>query len=303
MDRWREVAARQEDLITREQLRACGVDRWRVRNQLAAGRWTARTSTVIATTTGAPSRAQLLWLGVLHARPPAIVGDLTAAELAGLRGWNREDVTVLLPDENAIDEVVPGVRFVRTRRPLALMVAPGSGPPRCRLEPAILHFAAYQPAHRTAEGVLAAAVQQRLTTPTALLGWIDRMRPLRRAPQLRRVLSEIDGGAQSVAELDVARMCRASGLALPRRQIRRQDRAGRGRWTDCEWRLLDGRILVLEVDGGFHLEVEHWEDDLARQRSLTAADRLVVRCSARELRETPERVARDLRALGVPRAA
>jgi very-short-patch-repair endonuclease len=60
---------------------------------------------------------------------------------------------------------------------------------------------------------------------------------------------------------------------------------------------------VLEVDGGFHMDVEEWEDDIARQRALAAPDRILVRCTSRELRDEPERVARDLITLGVPRAA
>lgn len=60
---------------------------------------------------------------------------------------------------------------------------------------------------------------------------------------------------------------------------------------------------MLEVDGSFHMQAEHWEDDVARQRGLTAPDRLVVRCTARELRDRPESVARDLLNLGVPIAA
>ncbi|MGN6722270.1 MAG: hypothetical protein ACTHJM_06630 [Marmoricola sp.] len=73
------------------------------------------------------------------------------------------------------------------------------------------------------------------------------------------------------------------------------------RFTDCEWTLGDGRTLVLEVDGSFHMEVEHWEDDLVRQRRLTSPDRLTVHCTTRELRDSPELVARDLLNLGVPR--
>lgn len=105
-----------------------------------------------------------------------------------------------------------------------------------------------------------------------------------------------------MAEIDIRRLCRRLGLAMPRRQVRRLDASGRLRFTDCEWRLPDGRILVLEIDGSFHMDVEHWEDDLARQRGLIAVDRLVVRCTARELRDEPERLAHDLIALGVPAA-
>jgi hypothetical protein len=300
---WRVLAAQQEGLLSRAQLRACGVDRFRLRNQLAAGRWVLASSTVVATTTGDLHRRQLMWLGVLHAGPRAVVGDLTAAELAGLAHWHRDDVTVWLPDDSAVEDDLDGIRFVRTRRDLAAVRSPAGGVPRARIEPAVLHFAAYQPSARTAEGVVAAAVQQRLTTPDLLLEWVGRLRPLRRAPALRRTLAEISGGAQSVAEIDVSRMCRAARLERPARQVGRRDAAGHRRWTDCEWRLADGRTLVLEVDGAFHMDVDHWEDDLARQRAISGTGRVVVRCTARELRDEPERVAADLRRLGVPRAA
>ena len=56
---------------------------------------------------------------------------------------------------------------------------------------------------------------------------------------------------------------------------------------------------AVEIDGGFHMEVEHWEDDMARQRRLSRPGVLIVRCSARELREEPDTVVEDLRALGL----
>ena len=62
-----------------------------------------------------------------------------------------------------------------------------------------------------------------------------------------------------------------------------------------------GRVLVLEVDGAFHLEVSAYTSDMRRQRRLTTAQRLVLRCSATELRHEPEQVMADLIALGVPR--
>lgn len=255
-ERWRDLAARQAGLLSRTQLRALGIDRWSVRNKVASERWTAISTSVISTTTGALTRDQLMWAGVLQTDGPALVGDLTAAEVLGLRNWHRDDITVLVP-RGADVEPIAGVRFTETRRDLASLRIRARGLPMMALEPAVLHFAAYQRSTRTAEGVLAAVVQQRLTVPTDLLRWVDRMKPLRGAPRLRRAIGEIGSGAHSVAEIDVRRMCRRFGLALPRRQVKRRDATGRVRFTDCEWLLPDGRILVLEVDGGFHKEVEH----------------------------------------------
>mgnify|MGYP006879611752 FL=1 len=296
---WREVARAQEGLICRRQLAELGVDRHRVRAQLNAERWVARSSMVLSTTTGAPTRAQMRWLGVLHAGPRALLADLSAAELHGLERWHRDEVTVLIPEELVMDEPVEDVAYRRTRRHLPSMRG-ALALPTMKLEPAVLHFAAYQRSDRTAQGVLAAVVQQGLTTPTALQEWIRRMKPLHKAPLLRACLTEIAGGAGSLAEGDLARLCRTYGLAPPARQTRRRGSDGRARYTDAEWRLLDGRTLVLEIDGGFHMEGEHWVGDVARERSLLSGDRQAARCTARELREDGARLAADLRRLGVP---
>lgn len=198
---------------------------------------------------------------------------------------------------------IEGIAYIRTRRDLARMRARGRDLPTAQLEPAILLFAAAERSDRTAQGVLAACVQQQLTSPELLKDWLGRLPRLRRAPVLRRAIADMVGGAQSLAEMDVKRMCRTYRLAQPDRQVKRRDAGGRLRYTDCEWRLPDGRTLILEIDGGFHMDVEQWEDDLARQRALSSTDRLIVRCTSREVRDEPERVARDLRLLGVPRAA
>lgn len=302
-ERWRRRAAEQAGLLTRAQLRELGFERWAVNHRIATERWTALSPTVVGTTTGALAREQLMWLGVLHAGGESLVGDLAAAEVHGLRNWHCDDVTILIRKGLDVgDEPLPGVRFVETRRPLRQLRHREASLPVAIIEPAVLRFAAYQRSTRTAEGLLAAVVQQQLTSPQSLLSWIDRMKPLRWSKRFKGVLGDIAGGAQSVSEIDVDRMCRQYSLAPPLRQVKRRDATGRVRFTDCEWRLRDGRILVLEVDGAFHMEVEHWEDDLARQRALTAPGRLVVRCTSRELRDEPWEVAGDLRRLGVPAA-
>lgn len=295
------LARSQAGLVARRQLPALGVDRFHLRNQIRAGRWVEVTPRVIATTTGELHPDQLRWLGVLHAGPTALVGGLTAAQEHGLANWTREEVTIYVGHKELL-EPVPGIGFVRTRRDLDLLRDPSRPLPVARLEPSVLVFAAHHRSRRTAQGVLAAVVQQRLTTPESLLAWVDKLAPLHRAPLFRQVLGDIADGSESVAELDVVRLCRRIGLRKPDRQVRRRDAGGRLRFTDCEWTLRDGRTLVLEIDGSFHMEAEHWEADLARQRALTSPDRLVVRCTSRELRDDPDRVGNDLIALGVPLA-
>jgi len=107
--------------------------------------------------------------------------------------------------------------------------------------------AAWQPHVRYATAVLAAVVQQRLVT---------------------------------ARELDVAALCRRFDLRPPERQRVRRDRDGRRRYLDCEWRLDDGRLVVLEVDGAHHATVASWEDDMRRERQVVAGGRAVLRASA-----------------------
>ncbi|WP_051551254.1 hypothetical protein [Nocardioides sp. URHA0020] len=295
--RWLPVTAAQCGLITRRQLRRLGLSFNYVDTQLDAGRWQQISSVVLCTTTGTLTREQLMWAGVLHAGPRSALGGLSALERHGLQRWHREEVTVLVQKSHNI-EPIAGVRFVETRRPIPLLTAPRPLS-TWRVEPAALLWAGYEPVTRSAYGLLSACVQQRLTTPVRLDAWITRMRPLRRAKPFRRLLGELAAGTQSAAERDVLTMCDTFRLPRPLRQTSRRDSAGRLRYTDAEWRLPDGRLVALEVDGGFHMQVEHWGADIERERQLVATGVVVLRCTALELRERPDRIARDLRALGV----
>ncbi len=222
---WARLAGAQAGVLARRQLLRLWYDARYVDDQVAARRWQHVGDTVVCTTTGPLSREQLMWAGVLHAGPVSAIGGLTALELRGLKRWERDEVTVLLPKSHNL-QPLPGVRFVETRRPVQWYVAGRTGLPVWRPEPAALLHAAYEPVTRSAYGLLAAVVQQGLTGPPLLSAWITRMRPLRRAKPFRRVLGEIAGGAQSLAELDVARMCEQHRLPLPRRQVPGATRAG-----------------------------------------------------------------------------
>jgi hypothetical protein len=295
---WRPLAAAQHGAISRRQLLALGYDWTYAQRRIQSERWVERTDYVLSTTTGPATWHQRVWTGVLHAGGDAIVGGLSAPEWYGLKNWHRDEVTILVDDDLSFD-AVEGIIFFRTRRPRALLCNSTLELPIARPEPAALLFAGYERSARTAQGLLAAVVQQRLTTPRHLVEELDRLRPLRRAKLFRRVLSEIEGGSQSLGEIDVIRFCRRFHLPKPRQQVRRRDSSGRFRFTDCEWLLRDGTVLILEVDGGFHMDVEHWEDDLARQRGLTRPGQTIVRCSTRELRDEPMRVFTDLVNLGL----
>lgn len=297
--RWVPLAREQSGVVSRRQLYELGVTREVVRANVRARRWQWRTESVLTITTGPLSWTQRLWVAALHAGPGALLGGLTAAWVHGLRNWERETVTVLVDDDLSFNPL-DGVRFFRTRRELASWRV-DCRLPLCQLEPAVLLFAAYEKHRRTAHGALSAVVQQRLTTPARLRECLGSMGPLRRAREFRGLLGDLEGGAESVSEIDVRRACRRCGIAPPTRQRPRYDRSGRKRRTDCEWDLADGRVLVLEVDGSHHVEVMQYSADMKRQRKLTTLQRVIVRCSAYEIRHEPADVMEDLIALGAPR--
>lgn len=295
---WHALADSQAGLLSHRQLRGLKVSRGEIRNHVKVGRWAVRSGEVVSTTTGPLSPDQRLWLGVLHGGPSAMVGGLSAAGARGLKHWERDEITILVNNPMSF-ELLPGYRFFRTRRPFKLLVGPGELPV-CRMEPAVLLFAAYEPHLRTALGAVTATVQQRLTTAVKLTDWLDQLTPLRRAKHVRELLGDVAGGAHSMAEVDLRKACRAYGVRPPDSQTPRSDSRGRRRYTDAVWRLPDGRELVLEVDGSFHDDVAQATLDRRRNRQLTTATRTVVQCSAWEIRHEPWEVMTDLIALGVP---
>jgi hypothetical protein len=298
---WQDLADSQGGLITRRQLADHGVDSDRVRNRVDSGRWLTVGPTVVSLTTGTPTNDQVRWAGVLHAGEPAALCGLSALIVAGLAGWDRPWTSVVIPKSDDRVEL-PGVKYVETRRNIPALTLPHTAPPRLDVEAAALLFAAYDRSERTAAGLLSAVVQQGLTTPTRLADRMKELKPLRRAPLFRHLLVDIEGGAQSLNEVEVARLCQSYGLIAPRRQSVRMDRYGKRRYLDNEWDLESGEIVVLEVDGAFHTEVQSWWADMARERELVIDGRRVLRCSSVEVRSNPDRIVRDLMAIGVPRS-
>lgn len=107
---------------------------------------------------------------------------------------------------------------------------------------------------------------------------------------VRDTLLDAAGGAESVAEVDIAPLLRRAGIPTWRRQVR----AG-GRRHDIEVDLPDGTVLVVEVDGPLHDSPDARWRDAARDAGIAAEGKLRVRVSAYDVRHEPARVVRALR--------
>jgi hypothetical protein len=295
------LALAQERVVSRRQLRASGWSNSQIDHEIKYGRWHAPAWGVVALQNAPLTYDQRLWLGVLHAGGGAVLTHLTACRRAGLE-WkgDEETIHVLTPKGDLVDPI-EGFFFHQTRRPYQRWLpATPFGPPRLPIEYAGLLAAERDRYVRRAIGLLASCVQQRLTTADRLLDTQPKIRKLRNGAVFAVALGDIAGGAQSFAEIDVGDLCDRAGLAQPVRQAVRKDAEGRRRYLDCEWVLPDGRVVVLEVDGSFHLKVGNWWRDMKRERAVVLSHSTVLRCSSIELRLEPWEVMGDLRSAGVP---
>lgn len=224
---------------------------------------------------------------------------LSAARAAGLR-WVGGDVIDVLTPKGDLVEPLDGYFFHQTRRPYQRWVKPVSGPPRLPIEYAALLAAERDRVVRRGIGLLAACVQQGLTTADRFGSTIPDIRKLRHGKTYKLVLADIGGGAHSFAEINVTKLCIDAGLLPPTRQVVRVDKQGRRRYLDCVWELADGRVIVLEIDGSFHAEVVAWWNDMKRERAVVIQNGTVLRCSTVELRLEAADIIDDLRRIGVP---
>ncbi|MEJ5913934.1 hypothetical protein [Pseudokineococcus sp. 1T1Z-3] len=299
-----ELAREQRACLSRRQLRAHRVGPDVVRRRTSSRRWQPAGPRVVVLHTGPLDVATRRWVAVLHFGPTACLAAETALAVHGLQGWAREDVHVAVPA--CVDRRVrlPGTVLHVGRRVDTAWRTTRTGMPVHRVERAALDAAAWSTAPRTAGGVLAAAVQQRLTTPERLLAALDRAGPVRHRALMAAVLADLAGGSQSMAEVDLVALCRRHRLPVPARQSVRVDAAGRRRYLDAEWLLPDGRRVLAEVDGVGHVDERVWYDDLLRAAEVTRPGETVLRLPALALRVDARHVVDLLRAhLGPPAVA
>jgi hypothetical protein len=295
------IAESQERVVSRAQLRLLGWTDSQIDHEITYGRWHTPAWGVVAMQNAPLTHDQRLWLGVLHAGDGAVLTHLTSCRRAGLEWKGDEDTIHVLTPKGDLVDPIEGFFFHQTRRPYRQWLSRSTaGPPRLDLEHAALLTAERDRYVRRAVGLLAACVQQRLTDADQLVRAARDIRKLRHGELFMLALGDIAGGAESFAEIEVGELCRRAGLAPPTRHAVRTDTDGRRRYLDCEWELPDGRVVVLEVDGSFHLKVGNWWRDMKRERAVVLSRSTVLRCASIELRLEAWEVMADLRRAGVP---
>jgi very-short-patch-repair endonuclease len=266
-----------------------------VRHRLHTGRWRLAHRAVYLTHSGPMTEEQRRWVASLAAgagRPTYLAG-ISALAVLGLRGYGRRRIHVLVPAHRRDSDPPTDVTVHRTRVLPRVDRHPVASPPCTMPARSLLDAAQWAGSDDEAVTIVAAGFQQRL------VGIVDVEPVLARMPRLRRrrvivaAVADAACGAESVSEIDLARLCRRAGLPEPSRQAVRRDAMGRRRYRDAYF---DEWGVHVEVDGGQHMDVRAWYADMRQHNEIIIAGERLLRFSSWMIRHRPDEVLAQIRA-------
>jgi hypothetical protein len=199
------MVADQAGTVTRTVLRLHGIDDAVVRRQVAARRWQEAGPQVVVTFTGPLPVGTRRWAAAANAGPEAVLSGRTALAVHGLDGWGSELVQVVV-DRGVRPAPLDFVKIHESRRHQGADVTTVQGLACHSVERAAIDVASWCPSDRTAIGVLAAVVQQRLTSPTRLQETLERQGRIRRRQLIAATINDLAGGAQALSEIEYGRL-------------------------------------------------------------------------------------------------
>jgi len=287
-----EIAADQHDVASRAQLAGAGFDRSAVSRMVRARRWQLFGLAVVLHG-GEVSVQQRQWAAVLSAPGLAATGGRTAARDHGLKGFEPDALDVVVPADTQC-VAIDGVRWHRSDRFDESDIDQSANPPRVRRERAFVDAAAWTKSPRIACALLVASVQQRLTSATILRREVLAAGPIRHRSHLLAVVVDIEGGADSLAEIDFVKIARRVGLPPPLRQSVRTDASGRRRYIDADF-----GAFAVEVDGAMHLFALNYWNDARRQNDLVIGGDRILRFPSIAFRVDMPAVEAQLRRAGI----
>jgi hypothetical protein len=229
-------------VTTQRRMLAGGWTHSAIRAHVAAGRWQLAGRALVLHN-GPIHDDEWPAIALVNCGPRAAITSFTLVQLRGLRGWERDEIHVLVPGGARVLRP-PGLRLVthwssdwlaekvqndwHASAP-ALVLAAGS-------------FASPRPAC----GILAAGVQQQLVTADELVDAVRSHARVRHHAALRLAVADIAQGAEALSEIDLGRLCRTHGLPAPTRQAVRVEASGRRRYVDAEWLSRSGKRVVAD---------------------------------------------------------
>lgn len=282
----RALLRQQRGVIADWQAAALGIERRALRRACGSG-WMQVSPHVFADREGDLSTSQLRVAGALECGPSALLAGRSALAEAGWRADDERLIDVIAP-RGARHRSAPRPRWLRVHYPEAEARGRGS-PARTGTARACIDAAAWARTPGEVLFLLTSAAQQRLVTPDAVRAEFESRSRVRNAPLIRDTLDSMALGVTTTGEARFLRECRRRGLPQPRMQVAKRAQGRRRRVVDAEFRTGDGRVVIVEIDGAGHLDVDTWHDDMTRQNGLVMrGDAIVLRVSNWQVAHDPE---------------
>lgn len=271
--------------LNRRRLGDLGVSRHQAAAQVAAGRWAKHGNQTFGMRDAPLEPLGQWWRAVWETgERVALLDGASALQASGLKGWTEDVVHVSVVHRHSIVPI-DGVKIHKVARRVECG-AIGAGVPRTTPAVAAIRAAHWAVSDRQAATILAMPVQQRLVTGKQLMQTVEVVRGRTRRALIRRLVTDIADGAQSLGELDFAAACRRRGLPVPSRQVVRHGPRGRV-YLDVYF---DDYGFAVEIDGAGHLWGLAQMDDNLRENQLVIDGDRVLRITLIGLRLNEETV-------------
>ena len=265
------LAARQGAVVSRSQLRDCGITRDEVVAHVRATRWRPLHSQSLVTHTGPVELAGLHWAAVFEAGDRGCLDGSSSLIAGGLEHYTEESIRVSVP-RGVLVRKAEGVVIRQTRRyDESDRVAVGI--PRTRNHVAAVRAALWARSDKQATLLLTLPVQQGMTSPALLTEQLLRIQRDPRRQLMTVVITDLLHGVRSLGEHEFAQLCRQRGLPEPSRQVLRKGKDGRY-YLDVLW---EPWGVVVEIDGIQHAWAGNVVADALRQNSVTIRHAVVLR--------------------------
>jgi len=237
---------RQAGVISRRQVREAGLAPHDIRRLIRRREWAAVHDGVYVDHTGPLTWQQRAWAAVLLAEPAALSHDSAIRAVDGPGRRDRsDDVAIHVAIDRHRKLVLPSGIVPHRLVGLDDKVLWSAGPPRVRIEQAVIDVAAEADNDFDAIAAISNAVQSRRTTAPRLLAALESRRRIGRRRFLEELLRDVASGACSVLEHGyLTRVERPHGLPSAGRQV---SASARGPiYRDVEYVVY---TMLVELDG------------------------------------------------------
>jgi predicted transcriptional regulator of viral defense system len=280
-------------LISLEQLRGLGMDRYTAQKRVEAGTLHRLHTGVYVVGYFRPTQRQQLMAAVLACGPSAVVSHRSAAALWGLRE-DRRSLMIDVTAPNRRGRIPKGIDAHRDGSLTASDRTVLNGIPCTTVSRTLLDFAAIAPIWELRKAISEAEVL-RILNHDAVRKLIKRSRGRRGVARLRMLLDEIHPQTKRTrSEMEVLflRMCQRAALPQPEVNVILHP-GGRRAMPDFLWR--DAGLIVEADSRRYHDTDSAFQSDREREQRLQLAGWRVSRCTWEQIEREPRRLAETIR--------